>query len=102
LVFPDIHISTAEAYRNIKLSEPKDSISDILQKPLNEWKNHLFNDFENSVFPKYHALENIKEQLYASGALYASMSGSGSTIYGIFDHSPVLQNKFPHSFLSKL
>ena len=52
--------------------------------PLDKWKDHIRNDFESSLFPEYPLLQNLKEQLYTKGALYASLSGTGSTVYGIF------------------
>ena len=84
LVKPDIHVSTQEAYANIKPQKPQERITDILQLPVNEWKNRLTNDFEASVFARYPQIEKIKQRLYDDGALYASMSGSGSSVFGIF------------------
>lgn len=88
LAFPEIHISTSEAYANVKVSERNIDIPGILSQPVHEWKNQLVNDFEASVFPKYTQLQEIKDMLYKNGALYASMSGSGSTLYGIFENEP--------------
>jgi len=84
IVFPGTHISTKEAFENIKPSFPTKSISEILKQPIHSWKDDLKNDFEDSIFPKYPELAKIKEELYKKGALYASMSGSGSTMYGLF------------------
>jgi 4-diphosphocytidyl-2-C-methyl-D-erythritol kinase len=84
LIFPQIHISTKEAYAGVKPEQP---ISDLMQdilNPVSEWKNRIKNDFESSIFKSYPLLEEIKNELYFSGASYASMSGSGSTMYGIF------------------
>lgn len=88
LVFPGIHISTAEAYAQVKPEEKNISIPQVLQQPIKTWKHSLFNDFEASLFPKYPALEQIKKTLYQAGAAYASMSGSGSTLFGIFENPP--------------
>ncbi len=88
LVKPDVFVSTADAYRNVTPKSPKVSLTELLQRPLKEWKDCVVNDFEASVFPKYPEIAAIKDRLYDLGAVYASMSGSGSAIYGIFD-SPV-------------
>jgi 4-diphosphocytidyl-2-C-methyl-D-erythritol kinase len=85
LVFPEVHISTAEAYAGVFPEDQQRNIPEILLKPIQNWKELLFNDFEKSIFPKYPQLREIKEMLYSMGALYASMSGSGSTIFGIFE-----------------
>jgi 4-diphosphocytidyl-2-C-methyl-D-erythritol kinase len=86
LVKPDIHVSTADAYANVKPNQPVVSLQSILTTTsINDWKNTVKNDFEESVFGKYPAIKEIKEKLYSIGAMYASMSGSGSTVFGIFD-----------------
>ena len=81
---PGIHISTREAYAGVSPELPSRSIGDILKRPLNEWKEALINDFENAIFPNHPSIEALKNYMYAAGALYASMTGSGSTVYGIF------------------
>lgn len=94
LVKPDIHVSTAEAYAGVKPAPPPMALAEVLTRPIEEWKNFLFNDFEKSVFSKYPAVAEIKNQLYAQGALYASMSGSGSSVFGIFKSPVDLADKF--------
>jgi len=84
LVKPPISISTKEAYSLVKPSKPLNSLKEILNRPIDQWKECLFNDFEKALFPPYPQLEWIKNELYDKGAIYASMSGSGSTLYGIF------------------
>jgi 4-diphosphocytidyl-2-C-methyl-D-erythritol kinase len=85
LVNPGIHISTVEAYAGILPRPSGQDLRITLGQPISDWKNTVKNDFETSLFPKYPILAEVKKKLYASGALYASMSGSGSTIYGIFE-----------------
>lgn len=84
LVKPDISVSTPEAYSMVKPAEPKISLKEIIKRPVDEWKGLMVNDFEISVFNKYPIIKEIKERLYDEGAIYASMSGSGSSLFGIF------------------
>jgi 4-diphosphocytidyl-2-C-methyl-D-erythritol kinase len=83
IVHPRIHISTKEAFANLKPSPADISLKEIIQKPVAEWKNWLRNDFEEYAFRTYAVLAEIKQNLYDAGAMYASMSGSGSVVYGI-------------------
>lgn len=85
VVSPDIHVSTSGAYESIVSAEANFDLSEIATIPIKEWKNLIINDFEEPVFNKFPELKAIKEQLYKDGALYASMSGSGSSVYGIFE-----------------
>jgi 4-diphosphocytidyl-2-C-methyl-D-erythritol kinase len=88
LLKPDVHVSTAEAYQAIVPNMPKHSVKEIVEAtPLSEWKHLLKNDFEESVFKRYPIIQHYKKSLYDAGALYASMSGSGSSIFGIFNNS---------------
>lgn len=85
IVVPEgISVSTAEAYRGISPHVPEMSLKEVLSYPVEEWKGLLVNDFEKTVFAKYPALAYIKESLYDSGAVYASMSGSGSSLFAIY------------------
>ena len=85
VVKPEIHISTKEAYALVTPKHPENALAEIIRKPVEEWKGLMKNDFEKSVFAKYPDVANIKEKLYSLGAVYASMSGSGSAFFGIFD-----------------
>ena len=85
LINPGIHINTAWAFSQITPALPKKSIKEIIVQSVTTWKDELQNDFENPVFEKYPEIKNIKSTLYEQGAVYAAMSGSGSTVYGIFD-----------------
>lgn len=84
LVKPDIFVSTREAFSLIKPHKPEYSLKEIIALPVSEWKERLVNDFEASVFPQYPAIGEIKDELYQKGAIYAAMSGSGSSVFGLF------------------
>lgn len=98
LVNPGIHIHTAQAFYQLTLAVPPKSIKDIIRQPIQTWKTELLNDFEEVVFRQYPEIKNIKENLYATGASYASMSGSGSTVYGIFEKEKKVDIAFPKSY----
>lgn len=85
LAKPDVMVSTPEAYANITPTPPSISLKEIIKDPISEWKKLMKNDFEESVFIKYPIIGEIKEMMYQHGALYASMSGSGSSVFGLFD-----------------
>ena len=85
LVKPDIHVSTKDAYALVTPQKPQVPLTAIAQQPIQEWKGTMKNDFEKSIFAKHPAMEKVKEQLYSMGAVYASMSGSGSSFFGIFN-----------------
>lgn len=85
LVKPDVFVSTKDAYAKVKVQKPAVSLPELLAQPVEEWKNTVVNDFEYSVFSKYPEIAAIKDSMYDIGALYASMSGSGSSVFGIFD-----------------
>lgn len=85
MIKPDVHVSTQEAYSLVRPQQPKTPIPIILQQPIHTWKDQLVNDFEQSVFSLHPEIEQAKNELYAQGAIYASMSGSGSSVFGIFE-----------------
>ncbi|MFW6223161.1 MAG: 4-(cytidine 5'-diphospho)-2-C-methyl-D-erythritol kinase [Bacteroidota bacterium] len=99
LVYPSFSVSTKDAYAGIIPGEYRPSLRKIVQRPVKEWKNSLFNDFEKPVFKKYPALKEIKSELYRLGADYSAMSGSGSTIFGLSRHPLNIQGLFPESFI---
>ena len=95
VVVPPVHVSTAEAYSMLKPARPEIPVSEIVQAPVEEWKDRLDNDFEKPVFEKYPLVREVKERLYASGAIYASMSGSGSAVFGLFPRGITVDTSFP-------
>ena len=100
VVYPAIHSNTAEAYKGVKPVKPKESIKKIVSRNSNSWKGKLLNDFEKSLFTQYPTLEKIKNKFYDEGAIYASMSGSGSAMFGIFEKSiDVSEFNFPSNYL---
>lgn len=91
LISPNIHSNTSKAYKGVvPRGESAIALKEILSKPIATWKTGLVNDFEKSVFAQYPQLAEWKQQLYDLGAVYASMSGSGSALFGIFKDKPLL------------
>jgi len=82
-IFPELHISTTEAYEGVIPNRPKTNLLDLIKQPIENWKTLVKNDFEISAFENYPQLKKMKEKLYADGAIYASMTGSGSVLYGV-------------------
>ncbi|WP_309980571.1 MULTISPECIES: 4-(cytidine 5'-diphospho)-2-C-methyl-D-erythritol kinase [Dyadobacter] len=95
LVNPGIHISTIEAYSGVVAKRSTENLRNILREPISAWKGRVTNDFEATLFKKYRSLEEIKEKLYGLGAEYAAMSGSGSTLFGIFGQEQNVKEHFP-------
>jgi 4-diphosphocytidyl-2-C-methyl-D-erythritol kinase len=96
IVHPGIHISTTDAFKNIKPGKPQRSIREIIHQPVSDWKTLLVNDFEDSVHRQYPQIAAIKNELYELGAVYASMTGSGSAVYGLFEKNAA--PKFPPDY----
>lgn len=84
LKYPDIHIGTKEAYAGVNPIQPKKTIKELINLPISEWKDSIKNDFEDSIFPNHSKIESLKKSFYDDGAVYSSMTGSGSAVYGIF------------------
>lgn len=103
IVRPDIPVSTREAFAHVVARKPVRCCRDIVRGPIASWRGHLVNDFEESVFAAHPEIGAVKERLYAEGALYAAMSGSGSSVFGIFQEEPLLGDAFAgmycHTFL---
>jgi len=106
IVNPGIHVNTGWAFANLSGrskrpdSEQKADLKKIIQQPISTWKDQLTNDFEEPVSKAHPEIARIKQRLYDAGAVYASMTGSGSTVFGIFEKEPEL--KFPENFLYKI
>jgi len=88
LVFPGIHISTADAYSGVRPKKPLRPLEELIIRPVEQWRGNINNDFETTLFASFPVLGIIKDRLYQHGAVYASMSGSGSSVYGLFRQSP--------------
>ncbi len=101
LVYPAIHINTAMAFKGIEPNKNPVDLKVAIKLPLAKWETIISNDFEKTIFPLHPILAEIKNNIYNSGAIYASMSGSGSCLYGIFekDANPVFN--FPTDYFSK-
>lgn len=90
IINPSIHIGTSEAYSNLELNKEFESIKKTISTPISEWKDRLKNSFELSVFENHSIIKEIKDSLYAEGAVYASMTGSGSTVFALYYTEPAL------------
>jgi 4-diphosphocytidyl-2-C-methyl-D-erythritol kinase len=93
LLNPGLSISTREAYQNCTPGRPSESLIVLITHPITEWRQTILNDFEDFVFKKHSLIGKIKEELYNSGALFCLMSGSGSSVYGIYHEKPELPEK---------
>jgi len=102
IVKPPFGVSTREAYSGVHPVAPATSLNLLLKRPLNEWKDCIHNDFEDSVFPLHPQLAEAKEILYSHGAIYASMSGSGSALFGIYENEqPDCASWFEEKYLAR-
>jgi 4-diphosphocytidyl-2-C-methyl-D-erythritol kinase len=99
IVHPQIHVSTADAFSQITPHVPQRSIKEIIQQPVATWRDSLCNDFESGIVSKHTTIGLIKDRLYAEGAIYASMTGSGSAVYGLFQKNSKPGLKFPPDYL---
>lgn len=100
LIIPNIAISTQAAYQMVTPAIPEESLKECLNKPITTWNDFVKNDFEHSVFTQFPATKEIKTKLYKLGATYASLSGSGAAVFGIFDHAVNYQEHFPKNYFS--
>lgn len=99
VIYPGIHVSTAMAYSGIQPKKPLHSLEELIKLPPEEWKGNILNSFEDYISKLYPVISEIKNKLYNMGAFYASMSGSGSAVYGLFkEQIPALKDEFPGNF----
>jgi 4-diphosphocytidyl-2-C-methyl-D-erythritol kinase len=101
IIKPDVFVSTKEAYAGVKPTVPLLSLREIASMDVSGWKYRMVNDFEPSVFKQYPVIRKIKEQIYAQGAVYAAMSGSGSSVFGLFEKEVDVSALFPDCFVWK-
>ena len=101
VVHPRIQVDTSLAYSQISPSPSTRSIKEIIQQPPETWKTELKNDFEPVIFKQHPAIKTIKEELYQSGAVYSSLSGSGSSVFGLFSKKQEMQLNFPPNYFVK-
>lgn len=101
IVNPGIHISTKELFAEISPVIPAKRIRQIIMQPVQTWKNELTNDFEMFAFSKYPSLQKIKERMYDANAIYSSMTGTGSTIYGLFKVNEKIDFNFAEEYFHK-
>lgn len=99
LVKPPVAVPTAVAYSMVTPAEPDEPVRDTIARPVTEWRDRLVNDFEPSVFARFPRIEEIKTSLYERGAVYASMSGSGSSVFGLFDSRVEPDIDYPDCFV---
>ena len=85
--FPGFNISTAYAYSKVKPAIPAKKLAELIGLPVNEWKGKIINDFEKALAGDFQQIERIKQKFYREGAIYSSLSGSGSAVYGVFEKS---------------
>ena len=98
VVYPNLHISTAEAYARITPQPPKYPVREALAQPMSTWRATVSNDFETALTPSHPVLAAIKQQLYDAGATYASLSGSGSAVYGLWESSEPAAMAWPAEY----
>ena len=101
IVNPGIHINTGWAFKQLTPRADRISLRETIQMPLNEWKDALVNDFEAPIFQQYPEIARIKEDLYQAGAVYAAMSGSGSTVFALFQRELTPLFSFPAHYFVK-
>ncbi|MGN0234081.1 MAG: 4-(cytidine 5'-diphospho)-2-C-methyl-D-erythritol kinase [Bacteroidaceae bacterium] len=99
IVKPNESVPTREAYAQVHPQMPKSSLNKLIREPIEKWKEKVRNDFEQSIFPNHPVIENIKTRLYEIGAVYAAMSGSGSSVFGLFKEKPETDSLFEGMFV---
>lgn len=100
-IYPNLHISTKEAYSNVTPFKREVDLSTLLKKPITNWNTTIINDFEKGIIKNYPTIQHIKEELDKQGAIYSSMTGSGSTVFGVFEKEPETSLNLKISFILK-
>ncbi|MFO7924952.1 MAG: 4-(cytidine 5'-diphospho)-2-C-methyl-D-erythritol kinase [Bacteroidales bacterium] len=104
IVHPGINISSARAYSKINVGRHSAPLSEIVTTDISRWQGNIINDFEHVLFDDYPVIRNIRDRLISAGAVYSSMTGSGSAVYGLFEHETdtgIFKNEFPGMFVWK-
>lgn len=101
LVNPGIHINTGWAFANINIGNRYESLKELTRLPVSSWQQHIHNDFEKPVFDAHPDIAEIKDTLLATGAVYAAMTGSGSTVFGLFEDKTAVEIRFPSHYFTK-
>lgn len=102
IVNPEIHINTGWAFSQIKPAQPKKNIKEIIHQPIETWRDELINDFEKPVLQFHPEIKKIKETLYEQDVVYASMTGSGSTVFGLLKKGAAMESSFPNHYFYKV
>jgi 4-diphosphocytidyl-2-C-methyl-D-erythritol kinase len=100
IINPRVYLSTKDAFLKLTPQPPVKSIKEIVSQPISTWRKELKNDFEKPIFHLYPAIKDIKETMFEKGAVYAAMTGTGSTVYGIFPHETNPGFSFPENYIS--
>ncbi len=101
VVFPQIQVRTSEMFEKPRTSKQHHSLEETISLPVQKWKGLIINDFEDIVFSDYPEIVAVKSGLYQAGAVYASLSGSGSSVYGIFNRDQAISLSFPEQYFIK-
>lgn len=102
IVYPSVAVATAWAFGQVKPSLPVHDLRSAVALPVEEWRDKIFNDFERPIFGRFPQIEALKQQLYRAGAIYASLSGSGSAVFAIFREDDFRLPVFPANFVTKI
>lgn len=98
LINPGIHVATGWAFGQLTPQQPSTSLQEIIQLPVEQWRDQLINDFEAPVMQQYRTIAGIREDLYAAGAVFAAMTGTGSTVFGLFPKTQTVDLKNEDGF----